>query len=428
MRVLLAVNPHKSVFQYLVPMMWALRTAGHEVRVASQPSFAETITQAGLTAVPVGRDHVRLLAGRAVADERAARGRAGIEAPYDAFDDPAKDDWAYLSAGMAETVRGRHHLANFPIVNDLVEFARQWRPDLVLWDPLSYAGAIAAKAVGAAHARLLFGIDVFGGVRQQYLRLKEQQPQGERVDPLADWLGSYARRYGGEYSEDMATGHFTVDQFPRSIQVQAPGLHYERMQWVGYGGPAVVPRWLWEEPERPRVALTMGLSATDVFSGYTIDTREVLDSLAGLDVEVVATVAAAEQERLGRVPSNVRMVPFVPMHVLAERCSAVIHHAGAATLATFARHPVPHLSLHYHFDQPVLARKLTEHGAGLDLHTSEVTGPLLRERLVRLLEEPSFARRAADLRDELLRLPTPNELVGRLEELTARFRTRALAA
>ncbi|MFI0979486.1 activator-dependent family glycosyltransferase [Streptomyces sp. NPDC021093] len=423
MRVLFAVNPHKSVFQYLVPMAWALRTAGHEVRVASQPSFADTITRAGLTAVPVGRDHVRLLAGRAVADESAARGRAGIEAPYDAFDDPAKANWAYLSAGMAETVRVRHHLSNFPVVKDLVEFAQQWRPDLVVWDPLTYAGPIAAKACGAAHTRLLFGIDVFGGVRDLYLRLKEQQPEGERVDPLADWLGGYARKFGGEFTEDMASGHFTIDQFPRSLQAEAPGLSYERMQYVGYGGPAVVPDWLWKEPERPRVALTMGLSATDVFSGYTIDTQEVLDSLADLDIELVATVADSERAKLRRIPDNARLVPFVPMHVLAERCSAVIHHAGAATLGTFARHPVPHLSLHYHFDQPYLARKLTAHGAGLDLHTSEVTGPLLRERLQRLLSEPSFTVRAADLRDEMLALPTPNQLVPRLEELTDIHRT-----
>ncbi|NUK28488.1 glycosyltransferase, partial [Streptomyces lunaelactis] len=232
------------------------------------------------------------------------------------------------------------------------------------------------------------------------------------------WLGGYARKYGGEFTEDMASGHFTVDQFPRSLQAVAPGVSYERMQYVGYGGPAGGSGWLWKEPERPRVALTMGLSATDVFSGYTIDTQEVLDSLADLDIELVATIADSEKAKLRRIPDNARLVPFVPMHVLAERCSAVIHHAGAATLATFARHPVPHLSLHYHFDQPFLAKKLTAHGAGLDLHTSEVTGPLLRDRLQRLLTEPSFAARAADLRDEMLALPTPNQLVPRLEELT----------
>ncbi|NUK03899.1 glycosyl transferase, partial [Streptomyces lunaelactis] len=46
-----------------------------------------------------------------------------------------------------------------------------------------------------------------------------------------------------------------------------------------------------------------------------------------------------------------------------------------------------------------------------------------RDRLQRLLTEPSFAARAADLRDEMLALPTPNQLVPRLEELTDFHRT-----
>ncbi|QFQ99415.1 activator-dependent family glycosyltransferase [Streptomyces phaeolivaceus] len=421
MRVLFAANPHKSIFQYMVPLAWALRTAGHEVRFASQPAFAKTITQAGLTAVPVGRDHEKLWAARIAGNGDA--GRAGIEAPYDAFTDPAKATWEYLAPGMATAVEDRHRMQNFPVIADLVEFARQWRPDLVVWDPLTYAGAIAAKASGAAHARLLFGIDVFGGVRDLYLRLKEQQPAREQSDPLADWLGAYARKYGGEFTEDMATGHFTIDQFPRSLQTQAPSLHYERMQYIPYGGPAVLPPWLWEQPRKPRVALTMGLSATDLYSGYTINTQEVLDSLADLDIELVATIADNEKAKLRSIPDNARLVPYVPLHALAPTCSVIVHHAGAATLATAARHPVPHLSLHYHYDQPILARKLTEHGAGLDLHTSRATGQAVRDSIQRLLHEPAFTHRAADLRDEIHALPTPNQLVPRLEELTAHHRT-----
>ncbi len=51
----LAVEAH---FNGAVPLAWALRAAGHEVRVASHPALTESITRAGLTAVPVGTDHV----------------------------------------------------------------------------------------------------------------------------------------------------------------------------------------------------------------------------------------------------------------------------------------------------------------------------------------------------------------------------------
>ncbi|SEE65035.1 glycosyltransferase, activator-dependent family [Streptomyces sp. 2112.3] len=421
MRVLFAANPHKSIFQYMVPLAWALRTAGHEVRFAGQPSFAPTITQAGLTAVPVGRrqNPFRLL--ELVDPELIAASRVGLPTPWNVVQDPSTATWESMLEGY-DLVSGSLREDNFPMIADLVEFALHWKPDLVIWDPLTLAAPIAAKAVGAAHARLLFGVDVFGVPRERFLRLKAQQPEGRRSDPLAQWLGGYARKYGGEFTEDMVTGHFTIDQFPGSLQTEACGLHYERMQFIPYGGPATVAKWLWKQPEKPRVALTMGLSATDVYSGYTIPTQEVLDSLADLDIELVATIADAEKAKLRRIPDNARLVPYVPLHHLAPTCSAFIHHAGAATLATVARHPVPHLSLHYHWDQPILARKLTEHGAGLDLHTTEATGGAVRTAVQRLLGEPHFRSRATALRDETLALPTPNQLVPCLEELTARHR------
>jgi glycosyltransferase (activator-dependent family) len=423
MRVLFAVNPEKTIFQYMVPLAWALRTAGHEVRVAGQPAFAEVITQTGLTAVPVGSDRNpwRITAHR---PEWRAEMRVGIPAPYDAFDDPAKANWEYLRPGMLAAARGWHRVSNFPIIADLVTFARHWKPDLVVWEPLTYAGAIAAKACGAAHARLLFGIDVFGGVRGTYRRLNEAQPPHGRADPLADWFAGYGRRYGFDFSEDMVTGHFTIDQFPASLQVEAD-LDYLRMQFVPYGGRAVVPPWLWDRPARPRVALTMGMSATEIFDGYTISMADVLDALADLDVEVVATVSQAEQRRLTRVPDNTRLVPYVPWHALVPTCAVVIHHGGAATLATTSRHPVPQLALHYHFDQPILGRLLARQGAGLEIHTSAATGAAVRAAVERLLTEPAFRGRAAALRDEIFALPSPNDLVAPLEALTAKYQPAA---
>jgi glycosyltransferase (activator-dependent family) len=421
MRVLVVLNPEKSIFMYLAPLAWALRTAGHEVRVASQPGFAGVITQAGLTAVPVGHDHDPWEAARQIPGLVEAS-RAGLPVPYDIVADPDGTTWEdarYGQAGAAETADEQ----NAPILDDLVEFCRHWRPDLVLWEPFTQAGAIAAAACGAAHARVLFSVDVFAVSRQLFLAKSAAQPARDRADPLADWYAGYARKYDFPFGEELISGHFTVDQFPASLQLTADGLRYLGMQYVPYGGPAEVPRWLWEPPERPRVALTLGLTATEIFDGYNVPLAEILRAVAELDVELVATVAEREQAKLGPLPGNVRVVPYVPWHAIVPTCAAVIHHGGAATLATTARHPVPHLALHYHFDQPILARKLAAQGAGLEIHTSRATAENVRESVRRLLDEPAFARAAAALRDEMLALPTPNQLVPQLEALTAEHTT-----
>ncbi len=420
MRVLFTVNPEKNIFMYLVPMAWALRTAGHEVLIASQPRFAPTITQAGLTAVPVGNDFDKWQFGREY-PELLESIRPGLTPPWDVAEDPEGTTWEHTSQSHKAAVEGAHGGEAAAVIDDLVAFARHWKPDLVVWDSFSYIGSITAKACGAAHARVVFGADVFGATRDIYLRLKAQQPEAEQLDPLADWLGGQARAFGGEFSEDMTTGHVTIDQFPRSLQLDT-SLNVLQTQFIGYGGPAVVPDWLKTAPERPRVGMTLGLTATEVFNGYNIPLAEILESVAELDIELVATIAEREQEKLGKVPDNVRLVPFVPWHAIAPTCSAVIHHAGAATLATTARHPVPQLSLHYHFDQPILARKLAEQGAGLEIHTTEATGQNIKESVNRLLTEPRFAERAAALRDEILAAPSLNALVSQLEEVAVKHR------
>ena len=422
MRVLFVTCPFTTIYHYAVTTGWALRTAGHDVRYACSPAFADAITRAGHTAVPLGLGYDPLRLANLDPDKTEERRRA-VATPYDAALFPDKGTWEYMRDGYAGTIPEHQH-ENFPIIRELVEYARYWEPDLVIWDALKLAGPIAAKASGAAHARLLFGLDVYGVAREQYLRLKEQRPADQREDPLADWLGGYARKYGSEFSEDMVTGHFTIDQFPRSLQIEATNLHYVRGQFVPYNGTSVVPRWLWEPPQRPRVALTLGRSATESFDGYAVDVQEILDALADLDIELVATIAEKEQAKLTRIPDNTRILPFVPLHALAPTCSAVIHHAGAATLATVSRYAVPQLSIPLHHDQPALAELLDQTTAALSIHNDHATGPAIRHAVQRLLTEPTFQHGANHLADEIRALPTPNELVPTLEKLTTEHRTR----
>ncbi|HEY0807139.1 MAG TPA: activator-dependent family glycosyltransferase [Pseudonocardiaceae bacterium] len=424
MRILFTTYPEKPIFQPMVPLAWALRTAGHEVRVASQPFFTDTITRAGLTAVPVGRQSADNWCRLTEAyPDRAASERVGLPEPYDAAFRRQEDiDWATMRDGYRHMLEIWHKQNNVPLVTDLVDFARSWRPDLIIWEATTYAGAIAAKACGAAHGRMLWSIDVFGRTRDQYLTLLARQPSDEQADPLAEWLAAYGRKYGYDFSEDMVTGEFTIDHMPPALRGDAD-LRYLPTRFVPYGGAAVVPGWLWTPPERPRVALTLGTSTTEWFGDYTFSVRDALDALSELDITVVATIAECERHKLGRVPDNTRIVSYVPLDALAPTCAVVINHAGPGTLLTTALHAVPQLTVPWEFDEPVLARLATEQGAALTIPGGRVTGAAVRDNVCRLLHEPGFAVRAAELRAEMLALPSPNEFVGELVELTAGHRT-----
>ncbi|QFU89734.1 activator-dependent family glycosyltransferase [Amycolatopsis sp. YIM 10] len=419
MRVLFATYADKTHFLPMVPLAWALRSAGHDVRVATQPALVAAVTETGLPVVPVGRDS-RLWSVLERRPELFAEATKGVPgAPYDApVRSPGEVTMDYLVEGYTGAVRWWHRMLNDPMIDELVDFALAWRPDLIVWETNTYAGSIAAKVLGCAHGRLMWSIDYFGGTRNLFLNLREAGAGDEVTDPLATWLGSRLRPFGLDFSEDLVTGQFTVDHLPASLRMST-GQPVLPMRYIPYNGRASEPGWLAGPPSKPRVGLTLGVSGVHQFGDYPVDVQGLLDALAELDVEVVATVPDAERAKLRRIPGNVSVFPFVPLHALAPTCTAVIHHAGPGTICSVALSGIPHLALPDVYDEPFLAARLAEHGAGLAIPAAEATGPLVRDALRRLLTESSFRAGAARLREEILAMPTPNELVATLEELAA---------
>lgn len=426
MRILMTCFAEGSHFSGSVPLAWALRTAGHEVRVASQPALTGTITGAGLTAVPVGSDPALHTVLGAVGGD--------IMALHDVADYLEKRHEKLPTAFLKghETVMTAlfySWINNESMVDDLVTFARAWRPDLVIWEPFTFAGAVAARASGAAHARLLSFPDMFGSTRGLFLDRLAAGAAEHHDDTLGEWLSWTLGRYGCTFDEEAVTGQWSIDQMPPSIRLSL-GHAVVPMRYIPYNGqiPTVVPDWLWAQPERPRVCVTAGMTARATGAPNAILADEVFDAVDGLDAEVVATLNAAEQDLVGTVPDNVRVVEHVPLEALLPTCTAIVHHGGAGTWATSTATGVPQISLGGVWDVVYRARRIEQLGAGLYLPPGEVSASNLRATLVRVLEEPSFRQQAELLRDEVRSEPHPNEVVGVLQRLTARHHGRTATA
>lgn len=414
MRVLMTSLAVQAHFNGSVPLAWALRAAGHEVRMASQPALTETITRAGLTAVPVGENHSH---GELVSDLGAELG-----AFYRDIDLTGERGDDYLDLKGANTVLTATFYAqanNDSMTDDLVDYARHWRPDLVIWEPFTFAGAVAARASGAAHARLLWGADLFLRLRQALRREMDRLPIELHDDSLEEWLTWTLDRYGCGFDEEIVVGQWNIDQMPASIRLPL-GRPTVPMRYVPYNGPSVVPGWLREPPRRPRICLTLGITSRDMAYPNVVSLSELLEAAADLDVEIVATLDEAQRAALDRVPDNTRVVDFVPLHVLLPTCAVVVHHGGAGTWSTAAACGVPQLVIADMWDNVYRARRLQELGAGLFLRSDELSADLLRDSLTRLLGEPSFGAAARRLRDGIEAEPSPADVVPGLAGLAAR--------
>ncbi|MGW5440428.1 activator-dependent family glycosyltransferase [Nocardia asteroides] len=415
MRVLITAFAMDAHFNGVVPLAWALRTAGHEVRIASQPALTDSITRSGLTAVPVGENH-RL---EAVMGAAAAGVFALHQEPDYLENRPHLLDMGFLHASTTMlTATFYSQINNDAMIDEMIEFARWWQPDLVIWEPFTFAGAIAAHVVGAAHARLLWGPDLFRTVHRRFHDELVRLPVHQRDDALDEWLTWTLARHGHSMSPDVITAHWTIDQMPPSVRLD-PSPDVVSMRYIPYNGPlpAVVPKWLRHTPDRPRICITQGVTErTSGFSGLS-SVGEILDAVADLPVEVVLTMKPDGAEPLS-APSNVRIVDSVPLHAALPTCAVVVHHGGAGTWATAAVHGVPQLSFAWQWDDVFRSRQLAELGAGIHLAPGGASGTALRESVLALLDD-RVQQSAKRLQQEMLASPPPNEIVGTLKKLTS---------
>jgi hypothetical protein len=275
------------------------------------------------------------------------------------------------------------------MADDLLAVARAWRPDVVVYDPLTYAGPWVAAELGVPAVRSLFGPDV-----------------------------TYFSNAAG--ADTLGTA--SLDPSPPGLQLSqaiAPTVRIPS-RYVPYNGVAEVPSWL---PDRPgaRICLTWGTSIHRLFGERAFLPAEVLAGATALarerGAELILAITANQRPMLGELAPPVRVVESVPLDALLPTCQALIHQGGAGTTLTALRHGLPQLVLTQVFDQAVNAYQLVAAGAGLTRTVTGLSASDVHTDAARLLDDPSFAGAAGRLRDEMRAQPTPAAAVRALAEL-----------
>jgi L-2-deoxyfucosyltransferase/glycosyltransferase DesVII len=414
MRVLLMVFPTRTHVYSMAPVGWALAAAGHEVRFVGQRnprevgSFAET----GLDAMWFGED----------LDIARHRQVDGNDAKQDDFriaeDRPERYTEEYVRNVYAQWLEVFRWGAPEPLLDELVRFARQWQPDLVVWDPMIYPAPIVAQAIGVPHLRMMYAADQTARLGAQYRDLRASRPDDTTPDPFEEWMSAAVARFDADYDENLRYGVKTIDCHPSYLRYDGVDVDYLPARFVPLNKPMAIPRWVLEPPARPRVLVTLGISNRQTLGVEETSVTDLLDGLADLDVEVIATLNAAQLATVPKVPDNVRAVDFVPMNELLASCSAIVHQGGGATIGNAVVNGVPQLVIPgTTWSERVSAVAQVKRGNGLLLDLEDVTPGSVREGIQQLLEEPGFRESALEVRDEMLATPTLDELVPEFERI-----------
>ncbi|MFE2096597.1 nucleotide disphospho-sugar-binding domain-containing protein [Streptomyces sp. PTD9-10] len=384
MRVLMMSSPLASHFAAMVPLAWALRAAGHEVLGAGRPDMAAAPLSAGLSAVTMGEP--------VGFNEQLARYLPAGMRPVQAF---GRGLFDRIEQGCEQWF-----LDDLVVLPEYLDFARRWRPDLVVSEQIDFAGTVVAGALGVPHVRHRWG-----------------------VDPLSGPLGGMAAELFGPLCEKLGLGGLpesalVLDPCPPELQLPEAAAGVP-IRPVPFNGNGRLPSWA-RRGERRRVCVSLG-NQTLLLNGVPLF-RHVIDAFDGLDdLEVLVTVAPEYREALGEPPTSVRLVDPAPLSLFLADCDLLVHHGGAGTAMTATTVGIPQLILPQIADQFFHADRIVAAGAAIALEdAADQDNPrLVRQAALDLLGDDRHRKAARVLRDAVEAMPAPADLVPDLEALAA---------
>jgi UDP:flavonoid glycosyltransferase YjiC (YdhE family) len=293
------------------------------------------------------------------------------------------------------------------------ELIREVDPDVVVADILTVAASLAAElegrpwitlvphvlpmgepgfpvyAVGAVYPRTALGRRLWRSTRPLLMR-GEQQGRTELNETRARvGLGALEHVHGGTSRQLALVATLPQLEYPRSVPEP----------WLRVTGPL-----MWEQPfgdvELPPGDEPLVLVAPS--TSQDPEHRLLRASLAGLadePVRVLATTNRRAPERPLDVPGNARLVDWVSYSRTMPACAAVVCHAGHWTVVRALASGAPVVACPHAGDMAENAARLRWAGLGVSLPRRFHTARGVRLAVRRLLTDPSYAERAAGVRD-----------------------------
>ena len=386
MRVLFTCVPGYGHFHPMVPLAHALIRARHEVAFATADRFCRRVIEpAGLVGFPAGLSPL-------VVHERTLE--LGVGSQNGSTED---DVWRFGARMFAEVAAPAK-------VPELVRIIKDWNAELLIHDMTDFAGPVAAAACGIPWANHSFGA---------------LQPEefwdlaAELVTPTwAAWEvepGPLGGMFRSLYLDICPAGFQTpmIERVPVNQSVRP----------VTFDNPSAqpLPPWFDGLADAPIVYVTLGTVAN-----HTPEVFEtVLGALAAQTLNLIVTVGPdRDPAELGALPPNVHVERYLPQSLLFPSCDVVVCHGGSGTTLAALGCGVPLLVLPQEANQFWNADRTAALGAGEVVRPHQLTAQAVSEGVARLLDDPSYRRAARRVATEIATMPSPDDVVARLEALS----------
>jgi MGT family glycosyltransferase len=118
-----------------------------------------------------------------------------------------------------------------------------------------------------------------------------------------------------------------------------------------------------------------------------------------------------ELSSLQKIPDNFIVQHYIPQLEVLKHANVMISHGGLNSVSEALYYGVPVIAIPLANDQPAVARRLTELGAGVELKMEEITSEVLQSTVNKVLSQISFLEHSKEISASFLQAGGYNKAV-----------------
>ncbi|WP_028596585.1 macrolide family glycosyltransferase [Paenibacillus assamensis] len=229
------------------------------------------------------------------------------------------------------------------------------------------------------------------------------------MDGLRDRIMNATQQVAAEYNLDVPSfeevsrqiGQYKLIFTSRYFQPDADKLDDSFI----FTGPSIIPRL--DAPDFPFEQLHSRHDQVVYISMGTILNKDLefyklcFDAFKDIPAQFVLSCGKdTDLDQLGDcIPHHFIIEPYVPQLEILQRADAFITHAGMNSTSEALYYNVPLVMIPLSSDQPVVAKRVEELGAGIALDKNNLTPEVLKSALLQVLGDASFKQNAKKIGD-----------------------------
>lgn len=291
------------------------------------------------------------------------------------------------------------------IVTQIVEETKEEKYDYLIYDNHFPVGRVIANILQlpSVSSCTTFAVN-------QYINFHDEQEarQVDEIDPLYQSCLAGMERWNKQYGM-KCNSMYDIMNHPGDITIVYTSKEYQPRSEVfdesyKFVGPSIATRkevgsFPTEDLKNEKVIF---ISMGTVFNEQPALYEKCFEAFKDVDATVVLVVGKKINiSQFENIPKNFKLYNYVPQLEVLQHADVFVTHGGMNSSSEALYYGVPLVVIPVTGDQPFVAKRLTEVGAGIRLNRNELTSELLRETVKKVMDDVTFKENSRKVGESL---------------------------